>query len=210
LLSSDERERLERFSLPELRRRFLATRGITRTILGRALGVEPDAIRFLPTPQGKPEVVFPAIGGPFSFSLSHTGDILMLAYGHALEIGLDVETVRQGYDPGPIIRRFFSAAEAEEWRGLASEDRSRGFFRAWTRKEAILKATGMGISGLGLFEVSFAPVDRKALRRRDGVPGAESVWWFADFEPGSGYQACVTAPFPFDIPVVSRWEKDIR
>lgn len=210
MLTFDERERLERFSLPDLRRRFLATRGITRTILGKALATAPEDLRFEPTPQGKPELVVPRLKSPFSFSLSHTGEILMLAYGFASDIGLDVETVRDGYEPGPIIRRFFSATEAEEWQRLIAEDKVRGFFRAWTRKEAILKATGLGISGLSLFEVSFAPVDRKALRRHHEHPGSESDWWFADFEPQPGYQACVTAPFPFDIPRVARWEKDLR
>lgn len=209
-MSDDENDRLKRFSMPELRRRFLATRGITRSILGNTLSVAPQEIRFFPAPQGKPEVVFPKLDHPFCFSLSHTGDILMLAFGHAHDIGMDVETVRQGYDAGPIIRRFFSAAEAEEWAQLPADDRVHGFFRAWTRKEAILKATGLGISGLNQFEVSFAQTDRRALRRREGHPEAPKTWWFADFEPVYGYQACVTAPFVFAPPPILRWEKDVR
>jgi 4'-phosphopantetheinyl transferase len=130
----------------------------------------------------------------------------MLAYGFADDIGMDVETVRDGYDPEMILRRYFSAAESAEWAGLPPDDRVRGFFRAWTRKEAILKATGLGIAGLEQFEVSFAPKNRKALRKQHQVPGAEEIWWFADFEPEIGYLASVTAPFFFEIPTVSRFE----
>lgn len=206
LLAADERDRLERYSLPDLRRRFLATRGITRDILGNALKVDPRELVLVPQPQGKPEVVFPRLESPFSFSLSHTGDLLMLAYGFAPEVGLDVETIRPAYDPGPIIRRFFSEAEADEWKGLPEEERVRGFFRAWTRKEAILKATGLGISGLGSFEVSFASGERKALRRSRLEPGSEHGWWFADLEPRPGFQACVAAPFPFSVPRIRDWK----
>jgi 4'-phosphopantetheinyl transferase len=60
-------------------------------------------------------------------------------------VGIDLEALRPRPDPLPVARRFFAAHEADAVEACEGEARSRAFLRLWTRKEALLKATGRGI-----------------------------------------------------------------
>jgi 4'-phosphopantetheinyl transferase len=61
------------------------------------------------------------------------------------EVGIDLEAPRPRPDLLPVARRFFAQAEADAVEAAEGELRSRAFLRLWTRKEAVLKATGRGI-----------------------------------------------------------------
>ena len=87
------------------------------------------------------------------FSLSHSKSIAVLAVDHAQPVGVDVEDVRPIEED--VADRHFSATELTDLRGLKGEAWLAGFYRCWTRKEAILKAEGVGLSrALDSFDVS--------------------------------------------------------
>lgn len=73
---------------------------------------------------------------PFAFSISHSGNYVVVAATTRSNIGIDIEQVQlvnmQEY------RDFFTL---QEWNCIYNEN---SFFRIWTRKEAILKALGTG------------------------------------------------------------------
>ena len=84
-----------------------------------------------------------------------------------------------------VADRHFSATELTDLRGLQGEAWLAGFYRCWTRKEAILKAEGVGLSrGLDTFDVSLL-ADKKAelisTRQRFSYP-----WRLHDASPSSG------------------------
>ncbi len=135
LLDVHERARLGRFRRDVDAARYLAAHALTRIVLGRRLDRAPAALVFDRTcrcgaPHGKPTL---AGGGP-GFSFSHAGAVVGVAVLDGGSVGLDVEPVRALPDLDSMARHVGAPAEPA------------AFFRAWTRKEALLKATGDGLA----------------------------------------------------------------
>ena len=153
LLAPDERERAERFRFPEHRDRFVVGRGILRALLGNYLAISPARVRFEYTERGKP---FLADEPALAFNLSHSRDRALFAFAWHAQLGVDLECVRPMPEAAQLAARFFCPTEAAILAATPAAERSRAFFRAWTRKEAYLKATGEGILGLSDVEVAIA------------------------------------------------------
>jgi phosphopantetheine--protein transferase-like protein len=70
-------------------------------------------------------------------------------------IGVDVELQREMRDEAALVRRYFSPAEIAAYEALPPLRRTEGFYNAWTRKEAYVKAVGRGLGlSLASFDVS--------------------------------------------------------
>ena len=147
LLSAEERTRLERLRQREDQERFLVGRGLLRTLAGAHLGIPPEHVKLNHGPLGKPFVISPDQALTLHFNVSHSGKLVLLAFHPVHEVGVDVEQVRPGHDYEAVARRTFPAGEYHDWIALPPEKRLTGFFRAWTRHEAGLKALGRGIAG---------------------------------------------------------------
>ena len=78
---------------------------------------------------------------PIHFSLSHCKDAVACAVSDH-NIGIDMENV-VSYNPD-VARRVCTAAELEML--TQSEDQDADFIKLWTKKEAISKYEGMGVS----------------------------------------------------------------
>jgi 4'-phosphopantetheinyl transferase len=143
LLSPDERERASRYRFDHLRESFVITRAALRCLLARYVGGDPAAIRFDYGAKGKP-----ALAGGIEFSTTHSGDMAAFAIAQGCAVGIDLERVRPVSHMVDIAARFFSAIEYLELMSLPPAERDAAFFRCWTRKEACVKVTGEGLSGL--------------------------------------------------------------
>ena len=144
-LSPAECVRAERFHFERDRRRFIAARGLLRTILGRYLDLDPREVRFVFGEHGKP-----ALDGACStlrFNLSHSDDLLLLAVSHAREVGVDVEFMRADVPFGALADRYFEPEDAWRLRLLPPAERAWHFYELWTSTEARLKAGGRGLGG---------------------------------------------------------------
>src|SRR5215207_6981176 len=93
LLCDRERERARRFVSEAERRRFVVARAALRTLLARYLDTRSEAIHFDAGPFGKPCCRI-AGGRPLHFNVSHSGEVALLAFSAAEEVGVDVELVR--------------------------------------------------------------------------------------------------------------------
>jgi len=103
-------------------------------------------------------------------------------------LGIDVEHVRPDSAGEEIAKRYFSAREVSDLQMLPPEERVESFFDCWTRKEAYLKAAGMGLQlALNSFSVSLLP--GKPTQFLDGV---DPRWHLQAFRPAEGYAAAVT------------------
>lgn len=189
LLTDDEHARAERFVYRIHGDRFVAGRGALRRILGRYLGVAPDALRFGYGPQGKPRLTTP---GPVCFNVSHSAGRALIAVTSGREVGIDIEKIDVARADEAIARRFFAPAEVADFLSLAADERVAGFFNAWTRKEAYMKATGQGL-GLGLdrFRVTLRPGEPAALIETAWRPEDIHRWSMRAIDPGEGYAAAV-------------------
>ena len=142
LLSPEERDRVARLRLPHVRRRTLATRGWIRWVLGLATASDPHRLVGRSRPRGKPSLE----GGP-AFNLAHTGDHLVLALATEGEVGVDAEEPRALPDLEALARRVFTSTERDELGAVPpGPERTEAFLRGWTRKEALLKAMGVGLA----------------------------------------------------------------
>lgn len=152
LLSADERERALRFHFPIHRQRFIAARSALRQILSLYLHVAAEDILFAYGEHKKPYLQIP--GSTLQFNLAHSFDRAVYAFTLNHAIGVDIEKMEDD-DKQDIATRFFSPEENEELMRLSKHDKIAGFYRIWSRKEALIKAVGKGLSiPLSSFSVS--------------------------------------------------------
>jgi 4'-phosphopantetheinyl transferase len=186
-LSSDERERAGRFSVEQLRHRFIAGRGGMRTVIADYLQVAPAELEFSYTSKGKPAFAAPS-AIPLHFNLAHSHELALLSVTRRAEVGVDVEKIRPFPNAEDIAERFFSAGEIAALKILPPTARDAAFFHLWTRKEAWLKATGDGIAeSLSKFEVEFLPGERPGGLAIAGDPAAGKAWSIWPLRPADGF-----------------------
>lgn len=192
LLSSDERERCERFKIDAVKRRFAIARGSVRRLLGEAASRPAETLRFEYGPQGKPSIAREDNPGDIRFNLSHSGDTAVLAIANGREVGVDVERLRDDMSFRKLAKRFFSDAEAETLNDMEGDELRNQFFRIWTAKEAYIKAVGLGLRiPLDQFAFRVGEGARPALTEASHDPTQLSRWRFHQFEPGRGCVATV-------------------
>lgn len=182
LLDPEERARADRFVFDRDRVRFTVAHARLRRILSECLSKAADRLVFRAGSHGKPEL---ANDVGLRFNLTHSGELALLAISRDLELGVDVEDIRPLSDDA-IADRFFSEPEVRALRAVAPQSRLAAFYSCWTRKEAVLKGTGMGLSGgLDSFAVSIAGDDPPTITSLRGDETAG--WMLAPLEPAVGY-----------------------
>lgn len=142
MLSRDERLRAERFRFARDRARFVAGRAALRQILAGHGAGSAEHLALVEGAWGKPAL---ARRSPLRFNVAHSGDRALVAVTREVEVGIDVERLRPVPDVDAIARRVCSAAERAALSGLPAEQRDAAFLRAWVRKEACVKALGVGL-----------------------------------------------------------------
>ncbi|MEV1063357.1 4'-phosphopantetheinyl transferase superfamily protein [Streptomyces sp. NPDC050263] len=158
LLDPVERGRHDATVDPANRARFLVGCALSRLLLGELLEVSPAEVplrRACPRcggPHGKVRLDVrdpPDEPPPFDFSVTHSGAIVGVAVcrgGEGARVGLDVEDADGFVDVENAARTALSGTELAALHILAPARRQAAFLRVWTRKEAVLKALGVGLS----------------------------------------------------------------
>ncbi len=157
-LDEAERARAARFHFERDAHRYRASHTALRHLLARRTGVAAPALRFTAGSHDKPRLELP--GAP-AFNMSHSGRWALIGIGGPLPLGVDIEAPREMDDLMALAERNFTATECRELLALPEAGRLRAFLRCWTRKEAVLKAVGSGLSiEPGLFEAGTTPERR--------------------------------------------------
>jgi 4'-phosphopantetheinyl transferase len=192
ILSDDERARAARFHFLRDRQYFMATRAVLRMILASYAASDPQKVVFGYSAKDKPFLSGGHAGSDIEFNVSHSGDVALLAFARGRELGVDVEKVREDFEHETIARRFFSEEEQRQLAVLASAERYAGFFRCWTRKEAYIKAQGIGLSlPLHQFDVSLKPGDVNALLATRPDRSEAARWSLRELPAPDGYVAAL-------------------
>lgn len=189
-LNREEQARAKRFYFAKDRIQSVCARGILRQILARCLAASPVDICLQTTTYGK--IFLPEKDNSISleFNLSHTHDCIVYALTLTHPIGIDVEYPKDNIDYTGIAERFFSPLEQHQLAQLSSEQKYKGFYNAWTRKEAYIKAIGEGLSHpLTAFDVSLMPGEEARLLRLEKEPNELAQWTLQDFSPFPDYFA---------------------
>ncbi|MEV6532166.1 4'-phosphopantetheinyl transferase family protein [Streptomyces sp. NPDC048448] len=190
LLDGTERERIPQQRRTEDRRRFIAGRALLRTAAAGYLGLPPRRLEVVARcpdcsrNHGKPEL--PGTG--LQVSVSHSGTRVAVAVTRAGAVGIDVEEISTSVSPAELLPHVIGPAEPR----TPAHATASGFHRMWTRKEAVLKATGQGLrvplSDVGVSAPEEAP---RVLFLRGPSAGPAEDFVLADLEAGAGCAAAV-------------------
>lgn len=192
LLSDDELERASKFIHPADAERFILCRGFLRRILADCTNGEPSAIRFNRNEQGKPFLE----ESHLEFNVSHSRDRLLIAVTSGRAVGVDIEFRREKVNRDAIAERWFAPEEKAFFQGL--ENPAIGFFDIWAKKEAYVKALGIGIFkelhafAVPLGEPPFFP-----------ILGKDGQWVFQTLDIDPAYAAAIVSAAP-TVPVQIR------
>lgn len=179
-MSSDERERLSRFAADLHRRQYAIGRGLLRMLIGVYIGCEPQFVRFEYGPAGKPHLA--GEGSEWlRFSVAHSGEVVALAFANGADVGIDVERIVITHDWFDVARQTCTRLEIDELAQLPPAVRPEQFFSIWTRREAVVKATGQGIS---------------ALTRDFHTPTSSDGWRIEPIDAGPGYAGALAVHAP--------------
>ena len=184
-LSADERERASRYISEERSLEYRVCRGMLRSILARYLHAAPSGIMFRYDPWGKPAVAFPERNG-IAFNLSHSGRLALLAIARDNSPGVDIERISPDICCSEIAAGEFTTREQRLFFRARDEEQRNLFFSFWTRKEAVLKGIGKGLS-IEPSEVDVADPDSGPVWETSFTP--HGTWHLRDIAADPGYAA---------------------
>lgn len=157
IISPDELARANRFYQQKDRDRFITSRWALRNIVGKYIGAQPTEVEFEAGKNKKPHIKNAGLN--LHYNLSHSGKHILLAVAGSV-IGVDIEFIDNNFGYSEVLADNFSAAEVIH---INERDQISRFFKLWTRKEAITKATAQGLD-----------CDLRLLPGLDGVHKVES------------------------------------
>lgn len=192
-LSPDELSRSEKFHFEPDRRSFINRRGILRVILASYLDTLPASVRFSYNAFGKPSIDGPVQVNNFRFNLSHSAQLLRIAVAINREVGIDVEVVDESVPIDSVASRVFAPRELAELKALPESLRRARFFSCWTRKEAYIKARGLGLSmPLDSIDLSAEP-GRSAILVEEAGTNDVVHWRVENLESNAHYSTAIAA-----------------
>lgn len=149
-LSADERARAALIRLPARRTQFIAAHAALREILASYQDIPPESLLFTTTCAwcGDPEHGKPRLqdSGGLNFNLTRAGALALVAVAHEAEVGVDAEPLDRAIDWRTIARRALSREEQAQVEATEPTGRYTLAGRLWCRKEAVAKATGLGLA----------------------------------------------------------------
>jgi 4'-phosphopantetheinyl transferase len=218
LLDPTEHQKLARMAREEDRARYLTAHALVRLLLADRTGEPPGDLRFERTCRrcggnhGKPRLADAqrsSRSDPVAFNLAHAGDrvAVVVADDHGVEVGIDVEAIPDRDDPVLVgaVPDLLTLPELAAYRRQTAGRRGYALARSWTRKEAVLKSTGEGLTVAPSTVEVTAPDAAPALVRRpppegdESVSGASDAVWrlrgmsvaLHDLDAAPGYVGCV-------------------
>ncbi len=189
MLSDAERHRARRLREQAQARLWKCVRASLRLRLASVLDTDPASLEFSYGSYGKPYC------GSLAFNVSHSGDTGVIALSKCKHvrhrIGIDIEAVKPQRDHLELSRLVFNEQEQRELASMEMDERASAFVRAWTRKEAWLKAQGLGL-GFGMSRVHVGIAETPERVSVDGVADRESTLHEPAEVDGYRLSICVT------------------
>jgi 4'-phosphopantetheinyl transferase len=191
ILSPDEIARAKRFYRRADQNRYVISHGAIRAILCKYLGLPPAKLIFGERTNKKPFLISPGTSN-LCYNISHSGDWVLMTVGR-FESGADTEFINQEFDFNDIIHQNFSTDEVAY---INSADLSERFFMLWTRKEALIKATGIGL----MENLKLLPALDGVYTCSGEILQTASDWLVSSFKVAEDYRGSVAhSPAAFGI-----------
>jgi 4'-phosphopantetheinyl transferase len=189
LLSSHEREKLSKYRNASDRSRKSAARVALRKILACYVNVPPADIRLEYDLNGKPVLLSSQNFADVRFNLSHSYGTALIGFCRGEQIGVDLERVDPDFPAAGILERFsrrglFAFESPDPKTDVTS------FYRLWTRNEAYVKGSGLGLAGLAALHFD----DRD--NPRGSLSDAVGHWSIISFEMGTDFVGALATTSP--------------
>lgn len=196
VLSSDERIRADNYHFLRDQESFVIARASLRNLLGYYLNIDPKQIVFSYNSYGKPYLELETnLNYTLQFNLSHSENIILLAFSENIRIGIDVEKIYSTSDLLDVAHRYFSSVEYKRLMTMPRIKREKAFFKYWSRKESYIKGLGKGLSiPLNSFDVSIDSDTQPILLdvRNDHMCN----WIIYNLDVGSEYAGAIAVDSP--------------
>ncbi|WP_214226796.1 4'-phosphopantetheinyl transferase superfamily protein [Pedobacter sp. B4-66] len=137
LLTHQEFQKATEFKNQNDAKRYLASKFVSKNILAHFVSTPASEIVFKQIANKKPYI------DEIEFNISHSANYLLIAVS-SVEVGIDIELVKPDFNTELLLEHCFDQGERNFINRQSSK--AHGFYYAWTRKEAILKATGEGLT----------------------------------------------------------------
>jgi 4'-phosphopantetheinyl transferase len=134
------------------------------------------------------------VGPPvdIQFNVSHSDDLMVAAVCRESPIGVDIEKQDSRFHSLEIAARYFCKSESDEIARRGGEAGQRAFFQFWTAKEAVLKATSLGLAlDLSKLEIDLTPL--RIVHMEDSAKINGGNWHLTAFSPAEGYSGTLAA-----------------
>ncbi len=175
ILSEEEILRAETYHLPLDRRSYVIIRGVLKRLLSHFSGVGEKEIAFDCGKNGK---LFLSSDPDLQFNLSHAGEAFVIGLTRGREIGIDMEHLDRSLNISKLEAYLFTTEELQQFHNMEHSYRQEAFINSWTRKEAILKATGDGLTQpMNTLDVAFTKDGHCLLATDDQFPMQKTNWF---------------------------------
>jgi len=192
MIPKAEREKSKRFRLEILRTRYIKGHHLLRTLLGMYLGIDFFDQEFHYNQYGKPSLKNEKDSNSIYFNLSNSENICVCAFTKDGDVGVDMEKIHNMTNMDSIVERFFSPSENIKFCSLPEHSRKKSFFKYWTRKEALLKAMGVGLSfPLDKFDVLSDEDNASQVSIITRHQNAETEWTLRDIDIFEGFASAL-------------------
>ena len=201
LLSQEEQLRSQRFKFEKDQRLNILARSGLRVLAAQYLNCTPVSIQMGYEEYDKPYFLdYPEL----KFNVSHSGEMIVLAFIQQFELGVDVEYIKTDFEVMDIADNFFALDEIEKLKEVEKELQFEAFYRCWTRKEAFIKAKGSGLSfPLADFSVSIGEKAKLLATRWDA--DEKNEWSLSSFMPKNGYVGALAVHGPVKTIKYHEW-----
>ncbi|MGV6820505.1 MAG: 4'-phosphopantetheinyl transferase family protein [Parvularcula sp.] len=181
ILSTDEENRARSYRFELDRQKYRHARSFLRQVLSAHTGVPPLALSISPDRSGRPHLT----GQSLDFNMSRTEGLAIVAVSKC-RVGIDVELIRPIDEMDEILQDHFTAEERSCLDALTGRPRMTGFFRLWTAKEAITKATGEGLEA-PLGQIGFQLDGARTIHAEGRGSYAPGRWWISALDIGPSH-----------------------
>lgn len=196
LLSERERQVADKFHLKQQRDRYIVAHGRLRQILSNCTGEHPKSLQFLMGRSGKPQLYGVSHLQRIQFNLAHSGHLALLGVTLDADIGVDLEEIRPLDHLTLMAHYWLSNREVMELAKLQGYEQIECFYRYWTRKEALIKALGRGLTRqMSAVDVSLKSTTQERMVAIDSELGgdAQQLWSMCNVTPHSNFLGAVVA-----------------
>jgi 4'-phosphopantetheinyl transferase len=195
-LSPLEAQRAARHKAGQVRMQFAAARACLRVLLGNLLDLPASEVPLILSASGKPELS-PDCGHTLFFNLAHSRETVLIALCRESPVGVDLEYLDRQTNALDIASNYFTPREFRQIQETGEPSaRQQAFFRCWTRKEAVVKADGRGLS-IPLNSLEVPVLDRAAstpvrIVASGSAPDPET-WFVTDLAMGDAIAGAFAA-----------------